>query len=1077
MAWPQATDYTAAVQNPAACFTDPALAVAVPEMNLLLGTPLSYCGNFAIVFKVASPTGEAWAVKCFIREVTDHQQRYSLISQHLEQNRKRFAVEFGYQPEGILVGGTAYPLVKMRWVEGHPLNEFLRDHAGNGSLVEQLAGLWLRLAGEMREARMAHGDLQHGNALLAPGKNAGSMVLRLVDYDGMWVPPLEGQPPGERGHANYQHPQRLRDGGYSAEIDRFAHLSIYAGLRCLAAGGKALWDKHDNGENLLFRAADFAAPQKSKLWPDLLELPDADALLLAGHLACASQGPLDAVPLLADLVSTSGAVAPLRVAHRDQLADLFPGVKSFRKMNLPPPLLPSVPAPPPVPAMYAVVQDVPPLPAPMEAVPVLEEVPSPLPSRRRKRSTTPPAALVLTSMLGVLALLAVPLWFFWPVGDKEPAYRYEGEPQSATVRAGKTAQVALRFAWKGEEPPALSLRLEAPARLNARVLSQKMDDHGITYRIQAAPPRQADKGRSEVVAVLASEGKEIARATAHFDIEPYRVRLGDLEPVILRAGSSAELAGVVFGDHPLPSLAPGLSNLPDKVAQQSFSLRPDGKMSLVLSAKPRAEESQRTVTLLLRDGPREAVRGSFLLTVVPASSRPPMAVVAADPMSRKLELSGPVTLVLGKTNKVTAALTLKRTNLPGKVTIRPDLLPAGVWARPASTEGDMAEIELSVFPLAETLPWRPRVRMVALQGTERLATYDLVLEVLAPKGAPTVVPVPKDQKPLPVRRVQFSTADGLSLEGRLWPVRRPKEANTVLLLPDARRGGGMSGTMIQVALTLQKEGYSVFAFDFRGQGDNRLRDAGIPNAFYGSCPANALLQKNLAKGRRTAASRAKPPLEKLPAWYRPWLVQDVIAARCFLDAMHDNAEVNSQNLIVVAIGEGGLIAPLWLSTETFRTNGFPNATPASQDVRALLLVGVPPFAAPWSSKNTHLAVLAKSEALPPVQAIADSAGNGAGPPLAKLMRPKGVAANTTTTAKGKQPAYGHDLLALDGMAKLVVETVGKMPKGAWRPWADRNFARSSYRWNTARSPMAKWFNSVKPELFPLNVLGFRGLSR
>ena len=618
MPWPQATDYTAAVQHPAACFSDPSLAAAAPEMNLLLGTPLSYCGNFAIVFKLASPTGEAWAVKCFIREVADQRQRYSLVSQHLEQNRKRFAVEFAYQPEGILVGGAAYPLVKMKWVEGHTLNEFLHDRAGNASLVEQLAGLWLRLASEMREARMAHGDLQHGNALLAPGRSAASMVLRLVDYDGMWVPALEGRPPGERGHANYQHPRRLREGGYSAEIDRFAHLCIYSGLRCLAVGGKALWNKHDNGENILFRESDFAMPQKSRLWPELLGLPDADALLLAGHLAVASQGPLEAVPLLADLVAASGAVAPLRTVQREQLADLFPGVKAFRKAVLPPPVPPRTAAraePPPVPApSAALVQEVPPPPSPLEAMTILEEAP-PLP---RERKAIPPLALALGSMLAALLLLALPVWWFWPASAPVPAFRPEGQPPSAAVRAGKTAEVELRFCWKGETASVLDLRLQAPARLNAFVAGRHAWQGGIAFRVQAAPARRADKERLDLVAVLTADGEEVARTTARFDIEPYRVRLGGLEPVVLRAGSKARMEAVVFGDDPLPPLEPHLSNLPDKVERASFKLQPDGKMSLVLAAAAEAEQGTSTVTLLLRDGTQAVARGSFSLTVVPA---------------------------------------------------------------------------------------------------------------------------------------------------------------------------------------------------------------------------------------------------------------------------------------------------------------------------------------------------------------------------------------------------------------------------------------------------------------------------
>jgi hypothetical protein len=71
---------------------------------------------------------------------------------------------------------------------------------------------------------MAHADLQHGNVLLVPTGNA--LALRLIDYDGMYVPALAGQRSGELGHPAYQHPQRLREGTYNAEVDRFSHLAI-----------------------------------------------------------------------------------------------------------------------------------------------------------------------------------------------------------------------------------------------------------------------------------------------------------------------------------------------------------------------------------------------------------------------------------------------------------------------------------------------------------------------------------------------------------------------------------------------------------------------------------------------------------------------------------------------------------------------------------------------------------------------------------------------------------------------------------------------------------------------------------
>ena len=51
----------------------------------------------------------------------------------------------------------------------------------------------------------------------------------------MWVPALAGKKSGEVGHPNYQHPQRLREGTYSLEVDRFPLLLVATALRALKA--------------------------------------------------------------------------------------------------------------------------------------------------------------------------------------------------------------------------------------------------------------------------------------------------------------------------------------------------------------------------------------------------------------------------------------------------------------------------------------------------------------------------------------------------------------------------------------------------------------------------------------------------------------------------------------------------------------------------------------------------------------------------------------------------------------------------------------------------------------------------
>ena len=163
------------------------------------------------------------------------QDRYRRIAAHLEQARLPFTVDFQYLEQGLCIGGDWFPVLKMRWVEGLTLNQFVEEHLERPGNLKMLLDLWVKLATRLRKAGMAHADLQHGNVLLVP-MSGGSLALRLIDYDGMHVPALAGTRSGEVGHPAYQHPQRLREGTYNAEVDRFSHLAIYTAIRCLMAG-------------------------------------------------------------------------------------------------------------------------------------------------------------------------------------------------------------------------------------------------------------------------------------------------------------------------------------------------------------------------------------------------------------------------------------------------------------------------------------------------------------------------------------------------------------------------------------------------------------------------------------------------------------------------------------------------------------------------------------------------------------------------------------------------------------------------------------------------------------------------
>jgi hypothetical protein len=162
------------------------------------------------------PAGIAIAVRCFVRQVMGQQGRYARLCEHLGKVTMPWLVDFNYYLKGILVRGEWYPVVKMDWVAGAPINTWIEDNINHPEKLRALAAQWRTLVNDMRKHHLAHGDYQHGNIMVTTKDE-----LRLVDYDGMYCQSFgKGRSP-ELGHANFQHPRRLPE-HYDDSIDNFS---------------------------------------------------------------------------------------------------------------------------------------------------------------------------------------------------------------------------------------------------------------------------------------------------------------------------------------------------------------------------------------------------------------------------------------------------------------------------------------------------------------------------------------------------------------------------------------------------------------------------------------------------------------------------------------------------------------------------------------------------------------------------------------------------------------------------------------------------------------------------------------
>ncbi len=284
-AWPDLTEYHEAVQHPPKAFADPGLRAVALELDKF-GMPKPATGGNAVVYKARQPGlifKKTWAIRCFLRPISDHAERYEAISKHLHQVRLPYDVNFRFLKQGIQIRANWFPIVKMQWANGDLLHTHIEKHLRYGVSLAALRAKWVTLVRDLEAKQIAHGDLQHGNILVRAGS------FQLVDYDGMWVPALKGRHATETGHRAYQHPERgERD--YGQEIDRFSALVIYLSLAALEKD-PGLWERFHTGDNLIFVREDFQQVGRSPIWEQLRRLGSAQIDQLAAAMAIMVQQP------------------------------------------------------------------------------------------------------------------------------------------------------------------------------------------------------------------------------------------------------------------------------------------------------------------------------------------------------------------------------------------------------------------------------------------------------------------------------------------------------------------------------------------------------------------------------------------------------------------------------------------------------------------------------------------------------------------------------------------------------------------------------------------------------------------
>lgn len=284
--WPSRVDYDDAMSRLAVTMLDAELREGQLEETPSGRLSWEREDKPICIYRICLPDGQCKMVRCFCRTENNQMparfvcERYAALDRFSQNahnlTRVSALLPISYHDKAINV--TLYekmqhglrirdtllmPVVKMPFVEGHSLGDFVDDYFGEPQKMQRLSAAWLRMIREMEAVPMAHGDLDRTNVMVI--EKGDDLLLKLIDYDNMWIPGFEQYTESEFGHKPFQDPRFFtKDRPYNAEMDRFSALVIYISLVALSI--RPHWyDEYEVDEHrLLFSERDYQAEREGR---------------------------------------------------------------------------------------------------------------------------------------------------------------------------------------------------------------------------------------------------------------------------------------------------------------------------------------------------------------------------------------------------------------------------------------------------------------------------------------------------------------------------------------------------------------------------------------------------------------------------------------------------------------------------------------------------------------------------------------------------------------------------------------------------------------------------------------------
>jgi hypothetical protein len=285
----------------------------IPSRTSPIKVYLFGSGAFAAVFK-GSLHGTNYAIRCFLTTEDETINRYKTICDYLKGIHASWKTECEFIENEITINGSSYPILKMEWINGLLINQFVSNHLSDNNVLTELQKKLVAISNEIEKHKIGHGDLQCGNIIITG--TSSYFQIKLIDYDGMYVPSFANKKSIEKGRSEFQHPKRTMH-NFSHEMDRFSFWVMITALEAIKVD-KTLWREVMQGgfntlDNFLFTIQDFLNPNQSNLFNRLYNLNSTSLNYYLDKLKwfCNNEYSVVNEPVLSNQPSSSKSYIPV----------------------------------------------------------------------------------------------------------------------------------------------------------------------------------------------------------------------------------------------------------------------------------------------------------------------------------------------------------------------------------------------------------------------------------------------------------------------------------------------------------------------------------------------------------------------------------------------------------------------------------------------------------------------------------------------------------------------------------------------------------------------------------------------